>query len=80
VVRPGLSAADRHDLPDQLFVASLLWDQALVRLRVEGGRVVAREPMWLGTNRVLRDVQQGPDGWLYVITNSPDGRILRLER
>ena len=73
--------SDRYpEWKGQLFVASLRWDQALVRLRVEGDHVVAREPMWLGTNRVLRDVQQGPDGWLYVITNSPDGRILRLER
>ena len=73
--------SDRYpEWKGQLFVASLFWDQALVRLRVEGDRVVAREPMWLGTNRVLRDVKQGPDGWLYVITNSPDGRILRLER
>lgn len=73
--------SDRYpEWKGQLFVASLLWGQALVRLRVEGERVLAREPMWLENNRILRDVQQGPDGWLYVVTNSPDGRILRLER
>jgi aldose sugar dehydrogenase len=73
--------SDRYpEWKGQLFVGSLSWGQAMVRLRVEGDRVVARGPMWLGTNRILRDVQQGPDGWLYVVTNSPDGRILRLER
>ena len=27
----------------------------------------------------IRDVRQGPDGWLYVLTDSPDGQIARLE-
>jgi glucose/arabinose dehydrogenase len=25
-------------------------------------------------------VRQGPDGWLYVVTDSSNGRIIRLER
>lgn len=28
----------------------------------------------------IRDVRQGPDGWLYLLTDSAQGRILRLER
>jgi glucose/arabinose dehydrogenase len=28
----------------------------------------------------IRDVRQGPDGWLYLLTDSEDGRIVRLER
>ena len=27
----------------------------------------------------IRDVRQGPDGWLYLLTDMNDGRILRLE-
>jgi aldose sugar dehydrogenase len=27
----------------------------------------------------VRDVRQGPDGWLYVLTDEPDGQLLRLE-
>jgi aldose sugar dehydrogenase len=27
----------------------------------------------------IRDVRQGPDGLIYVLTDSDDGRILRLE-
>jgi len=26
----------------------------------------------------VRDVRQGPDGWLYVLTDAPDGQLLRL--
>ena len=27
----------------------------------------------------IRDVRQGPDGWLYLLTDSPDGQLLRLK-
>jgi glucose/arabinose dehydrogenase len=27
----------------------------------------------------VRDVRQGPDGFLYLLTDEPDGRILRIE-
>jgi aldose sugar dehydrogenase len=50
----------------------------LVRLVMTGDRV-ASEERYLGDLRErIRDVQQGPDGFLYVITDSGDGRILRL--
>jgi glucose/arabinose dehydrogenase len=42
---------------------------------------VLREERLLGGSAArIRDVRQGPDGWLYVLTDSPDGQILRLER
>jgi len=28
----------------------------------------------------IRDVRQGPDGWLYVVTDSARGRVIRIER
>jgi glucose/arabinose dehydrogenase len=35
----------------------------------------------LGDRRArIRDVRQGPDGWLYVLTDNEDGQIWRLER
>jgi aldose sugar dehydrogenase len=50
----------------------------LVRLTLEGGRVV-REERYLGDLRErIRDVRQGPDGLLYLLTDSRDGRILRV--
>jgi glucose/arabinose dehydrogenase len=49
-----------------------------VRLTLEGGRV-AREERYLGDlGERIRDVRQGPDGLLYLLTDRPDGRILRV--
>jgi glucose/arabinose dehydrogenase len=50
----------------------------LVRLIVEDGRV-AREERYLADLRErIRDVRQGPDGFLYLLTDSRDGRVLRV--
>ena len=50
----------------------------LVRLVLEDGRV-AREERYLGDLRErIRDVQQGPDGLIYVVTDSPTGRVLKI--
>lgn len=54
--------------------------QVLVRLHLDGTRVVGEERL-LGTlNARIRDVRQGPDGWIYLLTDSADARIVRLER
>ena len=51
---------------------------ALVRLELQDGRVV-REERYLGDLRErFRDVQQGPDGLVYAVTDSPNGRVLRI--
>jgi glucose/arabinose dehydrogenase len=50
----------------------------LVRLTLKDGRV-AREERYLGDlGERIRDVRQGPDGLLYLLTDSRDGRILRV--
>ena len=50
----------------------------LVRLTLEDGRVT-REERYLGDLKArIRDVRQGPDGLLYLLTDSRDGRILRV--
>lgn len=38
-----------------------------------------REPMLLDLKQRLRDVRQGPDGLLYVLTAEEDGALLRIE-
>jgi aldose sugar dehydrogenase len=51
---------------------------ALVRLTIENDRVT-REERYLGNLRArVRDVQQGPDGLLYLITDANDGQLLRV--
>jgi glucose/arabinose dehydrogenase len=50
----------------------------LVRLTLEGGQVTGEE-RYLGDLRErIRDVRQGPDGLLYLLTDSRDGQILRV--
>jgi glucose/arabinose dehydrogenase len=50
----------------------------LVRLTLDNGRV-AREDRHLGDlGARIREVRQGPDGMLYVLTDHRDGRLLRL--
>jgi glucose/arabinose dehydrogenase len=58
------------------FVGSLS-PGALVRLTMDNGRVT-REERYLGNIGRVRDVQQGPDGMLYVITDAGDGSLLRI--
>ncbi len=50
----------------------------LVRLTLKDGKVT-HEERYLGDLRErVRDVQQGPDGFLYLITDGDNGRILRI--
>ncbi len=62
-----------------LFVGALR-GEALHRLTLEGRRVTAEHPVNMGLKERIRDVRQGPDGWLYLVTDNADGRIVRLER
>jgi len=59
----------------QLFVGSLKFGQ-LVQLQLDGERVV-RETRHEMKARI-RDVRQGPDGYLYLLTDAADGRLLRV--
>jgi glucose/arabinose dehydrogenase len=60
-----------------LFVGALK-AQRLVRLALQGDRVVGEEALLLNLRERIRDVRQGPDGALYVLTDNDAGRILKL--
>jgi glucose/arabinose dehydrogenase len=62
-----------------LFVGALA-DRLLVRLVLDGTRITHEERLLGKLDERIRDVRQGPDGYLYLLTDSPEGRILRLER
>jgi glucose/arabinose dehydrogenase len=51
----------------------------LVRLTFENGRVATEQRYLAELNERIRDVRQGPDGRLYLLTDNADGRLLRLE-
>jgi aldose sugar dehydrogenase len=59
-----------------LFIGALR-GQALVRLTVDGRRITAEQRLLEGQARI-RDVRQGPDGWLYLLTDGAGGQVLRL--
>ena len=60
-----------------LFVGSLKF-QFLNRVELAGGQVVGEERLLTDLGERIRDVRQGPDGWLYVLTDNAKGRLLRL--
>jgi len=43
------------------------------------GRPINREPLLTELRQRIRDVRQGPDGLLYLLTDEDDGMVLRLE-
>ncbi|MBW7851647.1 MAG: PQQ-dependent sugar dehydrogenase [Rhodospirillales bacterium] len=53
-----------------------LGSEALVRLTLDGERVTGEERMPMDAR--IRDVRQGPDGAVYLLTDADDGKILRL--
>jgi glucose/arabinose dehydrogenase len=60
-----------------LFVGALAGSH-LERLVLDGDEVVAEERLLTNLGERIRDVRQGPDGAIYVVTDSSRGRILRL--
>jgi len=76
----GMSFYDGDAFPDwrgNLFVGSLKF-RLLVRLEIAAGKVVHEERMLQGTLGRIRDVRQGPDGLLYLLTDADDGLLVRL--
>lgn len=58
-----------------------LWAMAakrLVRLHMVSGKVQAEEHLLMDRGKRLRDVREGPDGALYVLTDENPGELLRL--
>lgn len=61
-----------------LFVGSLKFSK-LVRLTLIGGKVAAEESLLEDELGRIRDVQQGPDGYLYLLNDESKGSLYRLE-
>ena len=62
---------------DNAFVTSLSQSH-LVRLVMEGDKVIGEERLLADRRERLRQVQQAPDGALYVLTDGSQGRLLRI--
>ncbi len=80
---PAISGMAFYDAPrfaawrGSLFIGALA-ERALIRLTLEGEQIVAEERLLQALDARIRDVRQGPDGYLYLLTDSQDGRLLRL--
>jgi glucose/arabinose dehydrogenase len=60
-----------------MFVGSLKF-KYLDRLEWRGGKVVREEKLLQDIGQRIRDVREGPDGLLYVLTDENPGQLLRL--
>jgi glucose/arabinose dehydrogenase len=60
-----------------LFVGGLA-SQRLVRLEIADGRVTGEEHLLSDREQRIRDVRQGPDGALYVVTDAENGELWRI--
>ena len=61
-----------------LFVGALRF-QLIARLTLDGERVTDEERLFTQHFGRIRDVRQGPDGLLYLLTDEHNGRLIRLE-
>lgn len=77
----GMAFYDHDRFPEwenSLFVGALA-SRRLLRLTLDGDRVVAEEHLLHERGDRIRDVRQGPDGYIYVLTDTAQGSLLRLE-
>jgi glucose/arabinose dehydrogenase len=81
VIAPSGMAFYTGDLFPQwknnLFIGGLA-SQALVRLELDGDKVTKEERLLQDMRQRIRDVRAGPDGALWLLTDSPKGELLRL--
>lgn len=69
IARHGIYAVDRHrskNRPGQFLEPGIF--------------ARSRERLFAVRNERIRDLRQGPDGWLYLLTDSANGKLLRIER
>tara|TARA_B100000795_G_scaffold254729_1_gene225851 strand:+ start:1057 stop:2142 length:1086 start_codon:yes stop_codon:yes gene_type:complete len=76
----GLAYYEGAVFPDwygDLFVGALV-DQDVRRIDLEAGKVVGEESLFAEVGARIRDVRAGPDGYLYILTDSESGKLLRV--
>ncbi|MBM0105671.1 PQQ-dependent sugar dehydrogenase [Steroidobacter sp. S1-65] len=83
VIAPsGMIVYDGSMFPEwqgNIFVGGLA-SMRLVRLQMQDGKVAGEEWLLQDRGRRIRDVRQGPDGAIYVVTEAADGELLKISR
>jgi len=72
---PGWTASTIPAWKDNLLIGGLS-SQAIIRLTLDGETVTGEERIPMGAR--IRDVEQGPDGAIYALTDAGDGAVLRI--
>jgi len=83
-VSPAISgmafyAADRIPAWKHSLFIGALTQRNLIRLELDGDKIVEEERLLTERNERIRDVRQGPDGKLYLLTDAADGKLLRVD-
>ncbi len=76
----GMAHYDGDKFPEwrgNLFIGALR-GQLLARLELNGERVTHEERLFTDALGRIRDVRQGPDGYLYLLTDDRNGKLLRV--
>ncbi|WDY59886.1 PQQ-dependent sugar dehydrogenase [Pseudomonas sp. PSKL.D1] len=80
---PGISGMAFYDSPTfkawdhNLFIGALA-TQEVIRLQLDGDKIVHEERLLGDLKARIRDVRVGPDGYLYVLTDDKDGALLKV--
>ncbi|NWC13761.1 PQQ-dependent sugar dehydrogenase [Pseudomonas gingeri NCPPB 3146 = LMG 5327] len=80
---PGLSGMAFYDADrfpkwrHNLFIGALV-AQELIRLQFDGDKVIHEERLLGELKSRIRDVRQGPDGYLYVLTDAENGALYKV--
>ncbi|TDJ73434.1 PQQ-dependent sugar dehydrogenase [Pseudomonas putida] len=80
---PGISGMAFYDNPTfkawdhDLFIGALASEE-LIRLQLDGDKIVHEERLLGELKARIRDVRVGPDGYLYLLTDAKDGTLLKV--
>ncbi len=75
----GMAFYNSHfpEWKNSLFIGALK-DKSLIRLTVNGDKVEEKERLLKDRGERIRDVRVGPDGYLYVLTDESNGKLLKV--
>jgi len=62
---------------ESLFIGALA-GKAIIRLQLDGNRIVGEEWLLRDLGARIRDLRVGPDGYLYALTDASRGRLLKI--
>jgi glucose/arabinose dehydrogenase len=62
---------------NSVFIGAL-GDKSLIRLTLNGDKVTGEERLLSKLGERIRDVRAGPDGYIYVLTDAANGKLVRV--